>query len=392
MTQKRLPGGYPLTFYLASLASFLFFSSMHLLITPLPLYIEEMGGQATQVGLATGSFAIAAIIARPYMGRLTDARGRKPMLLFGTIMFILGPLSYILAKSVGLLLAARMFHGVGIAAFTTAYFALVADVTPPSRWGEALGLAGVAPGISIIIASPLGTSLIDRVSFPVVFSSAAVMALCSLVIVLLLREPEKVSIVSQSGNPKEGSLLNILRLRGVWAPSLATLIAGLTYGGVFTFLPLFARDRQMGNVGFFFTASSIVAILARFVVGRISDRAGRVSIILPMFIILALSMAGLNWTYGFAMLVLIALINGLGFGGTRVGLDALVVDSAPAAVRGTALGILYLCYDSGIGAGSVVIGMLADLTGYGYVYLLLGAICIVTTVIFGAVMRQYKVM
>jgi len=295
MTQKKLLGGYPPTFYLAFLSSFFFFFSLHLLITPLPLYIEEIGGRATEVGLATGSFAIAAIIARPYMGRFTDARGRKPMLLFGTIMFILGPLSYILARSIGLLVAARMFHGVGIAAFTTAYFALVADVTPPSRWGEALGLAGVAPGASIIIASPLGTSLIEHVSFPVVFSIAALMASCSLVIVLFLREPEKVSIASQSRNPKEVSLLNVLRLRGVWAPSLATLITGLAYGGVFTFLPLFARDRQMGNVGFFFTASSIMFILARFVVGRISDRAGRVSIILPMFVVLALSMAGLNY-------------------------------------------------------------------------------------------------
>jgi MFS family permease len=326
------------------------------------------------------------------VGRFADTRGRKPTLLIGSIMFILGPLSYILAPSVGLLLVARMFHGIGIAAFTTAYFALVADVTSPSRWGEALGLAGVAPSISIILASPLGTSFTGRVSFPLIFIGAALLALSSLVIVLLIHEPERVSVAAHPENPKKQGFLDVTRLRGVWAPSLATLTVGLTWGAVLSFLPIFARDRGLGNVGFFFTASGVAAILARFVLGRLSDKVGRVSVILPTLIVLGLSMAGLNWTYGFAMLVLIALIHGLGFGGVRVGLDALVVDGAPQRARGTALGILYFCFDSGIAVGSVVIGMLADFAGYGNIYLLLGVMCVLTVIIFAAVMRRPRVM
>lgn len=388
MKQRTPHGGYPVTFYLAFLASFLFFSSMHLLITPLPLYIEEMGGQASDVGLAMGSFAIAAIIARPYMGRLADTWGRKPTLVVGAIMFVLGPLSYTIAQSVPLLLVARMFHGVGIAAFTTAYFALVVDLTPASRWGEALGVAGVAPSVSMILASPIGTSLTGRVSFPLIFIGAALLALSSVVIILPLQEPEKVSAAAHSENPKGQGLLNVVRLRGVWAASLATLAVGLSHGAVYSFLPLFARDRGLGNVGFFFTASGIIVILTRLVLGRVSDKVGRVPVILPMFIVLAISMAGLNWTYGFAMLLAMALINGLGFGGTRVGLDTLVVDSAPGRARGTALGVLYTCFDSGIGAGSVLIGTLANFTGYGNMYLLVGVACVLTMVLFAAVMRR----
>ncbi len=106
MKEHWLRGGYPVSFYLAFLAAFLFFSSMHLLIAPLPLYIEQIGGGPAAVGLATGSFSIAAIISRPYMGRLVDTWGRKPTIVLGALMFVIAPLAYILARSVPLLLIA----------------------------------------------------------------------------------------------------------------------------------------------------------------------------------------------------------------------------------------------------------------------------------------------
>ncbi len=388
MNQLALPGRYAPAFYLALLASFLFFFSMQLLISPLPLYIESIGGQASDVGLAMGSFAIAAIVSRPYMGRLVDSWGRRPMMLIGAVMFIVAPLSYALVQSIGYLLAARMFHGIGIAAFTTAYYALIADLTPASRWGEALGLGGAAPVVSTILASPAGTSLTGRMSFHLIFVTAASVAFCSLIVIMSLQEPRRASVAPHLESVNRKGLLQVVRLRGVWAASLATLAVGLTYGATYSFLPLFARDRALGNVGFFFTVSGIVIILTRLFLGPVSDKIGRVPIILPMFIVLAISVAGLNWTYGFFMLILMALINGLGFGGTRVGLDALVVDSAPQRARGTALGILYICFDTGIGAGSVIVGALAKSTGYGSMYLLVGAVCVLVLVIFGAAVRS----
>lgn len=152
MKSRTLVRGYSLPFYLACLSSFLQSSSSSLLLTPLPLYVEQLGGGPAEVGLSGAVFALSAISFRPLMGRLADTRGRKAALLIGTTMFVLGPLGYAMSTSIPVFLVARALQGIGIAAYSSAFGAFIADITPPSRWGEALGLAGTAGALSMIVA------------------------------------------------------------------------------------------------------------------------------------------------------------------------------------------------------------------------------------------------
>lgn len=388
MKRSFLPGGFSPTFYLAFLSAFLFFSSGNLLITPLPLYIEKMGGGPTELGLSGTAFALSAVAVRPFMGRLTDTRGRKVTLLIGAVLFILAPLAYATSRSVPMLLGARTFHGMGIAAFTTAYGALIVDVTPRERWGEALGIGGIAGALSIMLGSPLGASLLHHTSFQTVFLIGAATATACLAITLLLREPAKETTALPKSGPANASALDLIRRRDILIPSLATLTLGLAHGTTNAFLPLFGRDRGLGNVGFFFTAKSVAAAASRSAAGRLSDRFGRVPIILPLFAVLALGYMGLNWTYSFGMLLAMAAIQGVGFGGVRVGMETMVVDAAPAKLRGTAYGLLYFCFDSGIAVGSMLTGILATFTGFGTLYVLVGVLCLLTAGAFSVLIQR----
>jgi MFS family permease len=388
MRRISLPGGFSPIFYTAFLAAFLLFTSGHLLLTPLPLYIERRGGGPPEVGLSGTAFALSAVFVRPFMGRLTDTRGRKVVLLIGAVLFILAPLGYAASRSVPMILGSRTFHGMGIAAFTTAYGALIADVTPRERWGEALGMGGVAGSLSIMIGSPVGMSILQRTSYQTVFLVAAATAILSLVVTLLLPETAKETTAPTASGPAEAGTLELLRTRGILIPSLATLTLGLAHGTTNAFLPLFGRDRGLGNVGFFYTAKNVAAVPARSAAGRLSDRFGRVAVIVPLFAVLAVGHMGLNWTHSFGMLLVIAAIQGTGFAGVRVGMETMVVDSAPAKLRGTAYGLLYFCFDSGIAAGSILTGLLAAFTGYGTLYVVVGVLCLLTAGAFGALMRR----
>jgi len=388
MKHSALPGGFSLTFYLAFVSSFLVFSSTNILITPLPLYIESIGGGPVEVGLSSTAFALAALALRPFMGRLTDTRGRKITMLIGAVLFVLAPVAYAVSRSTAVLLIARVLPGMGIAAYTTAFGALVADVTPQERWGEALSIAGMAPALSIMLGSPIGAALLDHTSFQTVFLLSGAMAAASLAVTLALNEPARDSAASHKAPSPTASPLEVLGIRGILLPSLATLTLGLTHGTTSAFVPLFGRDRGLGNVGFFFTATSMAVLLSRSFAGRLSDRYGRLPVILPMFVMLALGYMGLNWTHTFTIMIAMGVLQGMGFAGVRVGTETMLVDAAPARLRGTAYGLLYFCFDGGIALGSVVTGLVVGSIGYGTVYLLVGSLCLLTAAAFGLVMHR----
>lgn len=381
--QVEAPFSYPFSFYLILVSTFLFFISINLLLTPLPLYIKEVGGQPSQIGLVAGVFALTALLSRPLVGRLVDTWGRKPMMMVGSVIFILGPLFYILARSIPSLFLARMFHGAGIAAFTTAYSTLAADLVPPPRRGEALGLAGTAPYLSIIFAPPLGGALLPRLGFFPLFLISAVVAALSLLVSIPIRE------AARRVNPqKAAGFLGTLRERYVWVPSLLTVVVGLAYGSLLTFLPLFGIERGIANVGLFFTAYGLMTITMRMPLGRLSDRVGRMRVIVPAMLLLSLALAGLKVAGGMELLIVAAILYGLGDSGAGAATVALVVDEAPLEVRGTAIGVLYASFDLGAGLGGVVMGTVAGMVGYGRMFLLLGLIALVGVVVFVGLMGR----
>ena len=383
LNQAEAPFSYPLSFYLIMASTFLFFFSMHLLIAPLPLYIKEVGGEPSQIGLVVGMFALTAVLSRPLVGRLVDRWGRKPVMMIGSAIFILGPLFYTLARSVSSLFLARMFHGMGIAAFTTAYTTLASELVPPPRRGEALGLVGVAGPLSIMVAPPLGATLLSRLDFSLLFCLAALVAAFSLLTAVPIREAPRVS------NSQKGlGFLPTLRERPVWVSCLLTMTVGLTYGSLNTFLPLFGVERGIANVGLFFTAYGLMTIIARMPLGRLSDRVGRITVIVPAAVLLSLALAGLQVVGSVKLLIVVAVLYGLGLSGTWTALTALIVDQAPSEVRGMAVGLLFGGYDLGIGLGGAAMGPVAETIGYGGMYLLLGLIALAGVAAFVGLMRK----
>jgi MFS family permease len=358
-------------FLLIFSANFLYFGSFYLLIPTMPQYVEQLGGTAGQIGLVMGFFTLAAVIVRPSFGRLADQLGRKRLMLIGVGCFALVFLAYMKAYSVALLYCIRILHGLAHAAFLAASAAYIADLAPPQRRGEIIGLYGASNVIAMALFPAIGTAIIQQsgsfIYLLTVSGAAAGMAFC------LLTGLGEISSQHLSGAKSPG-LLTIGRRREVLIPSLALLAGATVYGATLTFLPVFAPERGIHDFGIFFTVFAAFTLLSRITAGKLSDKVGRYQVIIPFMGLVAAAALMLPSLSDIWMLSGIGACFGFGFGAFMPTLNALVVDRTPPPERGGALGFFTSFMDLGIAAGSVVLGMIGERFGYASMFYLAGMI------------------
>jgi predicted MFS family arabinose efflux permease len=372
---------YSPDFLWVTLASFFFFASFQLLMVPLPLYIQHIGGTASTVGMVLATCALAAVLVRPLMGRLVDTLGRRPLLLLGIGLFILSPLLFIFATSIPLLMAARALQGVGLAAFTIASTTWIADLVPANRRGEAMSNFASASVLSLAILPVVGSSLLRVTGFPVIFALAAGLALVSVVGASARERHVKAASYGQ------GHFWTTVRRRGVWLPSLLVLTLGVAYGAIISFIALFARERGLPDGGLFFLAYAVAAIIGRGPLGRLSDRLGHERVIAPLSLLAAGAIGLLAAAHTLPWFLLAGIFYGLTFGTAWPLLNALVVNHASLEGRGAAVGVISTGFDLGVAGGSFLGGLLVAPLGYGGMYVTTAGICLLGVAAFIAGVR-----
>ena len=159
---------YTLQFGLVCLSSFLFSASFNMLIPELPAYLSGLGG-AEYKGLIIALFTLTAAISRPFSGKLTDTIGRVPVMAVGSLVcFVCGFLYPILTSIAGFLFL-RLIHGFSTGFKPTATAAYVADLVPPGKWGEAMGIHGICFSTGLAIGPAIGSAITDNFSINILF-------------------------------------------------------------------------------------------------------------------------------------------------------------------------------------------------------------------------------
>ena len=355
---------YRPSFYLVILANLFFFTGFQWTFVTLPGYVQAIGGDAAAIGLTFGLFSLSAVLARPGVGWLVDRWGRKPVMILGASIFGVAPILYVYTPQMGPFLVVRVLHGVGIAAFTTAYTALVADLALGGRQGEAIGISGITNNLGMLFAPALGLTVVHTWGYGVHFWLAAAITAVCLLLMLFVREPARI----ESGQKDAPRSLDVIRLRPVWVAAFGITGLAVAYGAVLGFLSPVAAERSLATAGGFYSAFAAAMMVAQASAGALSDRIGRRAVAVPGMILVALAMAGLAMARSDGALVAAGALFGLSWGLTRAGLDTSVVESVLPQTRGIALGLLYTCFDIGVGAGSYGLGVLAVGREYGAVF------------------------
>ena len=150
--------------------------------TALPKIVTELGGNDYYTWVVT-IYLLTSTITVPFYGKLSDIYGRKPLLMIGVTLFLIGSALSGLSQNMFQLILFRGIQGIGAGALFPIALAVIGDLFTPAERGKYQGLFGAVFGISFIVGPALGGFLTDNVSWHWVFYVNLPVGLVSLYII-----------------------------------------------------------------------------------------------------------------------------------------------------------------------------------------------------------------
>jgi predicted MFS family arabinose efflux permease len=342
-------------------------TSFYLLVSVVPLYAATGGAGEMGAGLSTSTMMLSTVLVELVVPGLLSRHGYRAGMALG--LFLLGAPSVALAASpaLPLVLATCLVRGAGLGIVVVTGPALVAELVPAERRGEALGMYGVAVGVPAIVGLPLGLWLSLRFGYGPVFVVGAALSLVTLAAVAGLPSRQG-SIERQTG------VLGGLRDRRLARPTVIFAAITLAAGVLLTFLPLAVPDGSRGTAALALLVQASTMPLARWIAGRYGDRHSPSALLIPSVLATAIGMAGLVWPNNPYALVAGAAIFGFGFGAAQNVTLSLMFERAPRSEFGRVSALWNLAYDGGMGIGAACLGLIAGPAGYPTGFALIAAV------------------
>jgi len=359
----RLPAGI----WALGFVSLLMDVSSEMIHSLLPVFmVATLGTSMLVVGLLEGAAEATALIVKVFSGVLSDRWGRrKPLAVLGYALGALSKPLFALAASTGVLATARLIDRIGKGIRGAPRDALVADLAPPGRHGAAFGLRQALDTVGAFLGPLLaiGLMLLWAGDIRAVFWVAVIPALLSVaVLVFGVREPHR------AHGPARANPIQRDKLRSLGA-AYWTVVA---IGAVFTlarfseaFLVLRA---QQGGLALAWTPAVLIAMnlvyaAGAYPLGKLADAVSHKALLAVGLAVLVAADLLLAWDNRGAALWAGIALWGLHMAMTQGLLAAMVAQSAPPQLRGTAFGMFNLASGVALLVASALAGLLWDRWG-----------------------------
>lgn len=335
----------------------------------LPLFARELGADARLIGLVVGASTLTGVVVKLPAGAWSDVLGRRALLVAGAVVFAVMPFTYLAVSGLGLLILLRVVHGSATAIFGPVASASLSDIAPAHRRATWLSTYSTIQGAGQAVGPVLAGYVIALGRFDLAFLLAGAIAFSTPFIVW--RWPrEGVSSDARLISPFHCSSTGIREVVGerrVLVASLAQAAQFLLNGSLNAFLPLYASDALgmgVAGVGWLFGLQTVTTLATRPVIGAVSDRVGRRSVIVTGLSVCSAAVWLISTVETVPLLVAGVLAYAAGVAVTTAATSAYVTDVAPRARYGAAHGVFGTIYDMGDAAGPILAGVIVAAWGY----------------------------
>lgn len=298
------------------LTMFLIMLGFGIIIPHLAYYADELGASPLQIGGLLAIYSAMQLIFAPMWGRLSDRKGRKPLILMGLIGNAAALILFGFSKSLVWAFIARALSGAWSAAILPTVMAYVADVTTEKERGKGMASMGAAMGLGFILGPAIG-AVLHHHHTP--FFLAGTLSVATFVFALILL-PESLKAADRDRGEGRVSPWEIFSPRTQSHPLMplfrAAFFSTFVFSGLEATFPLFIEDRwnfgarEMGQM--FVIMGSIVALLQGSVLGRLINRFGEFRLIIIGLLVNAVGMALLPLSAAFVSVTVYLTIAGIG--------------------------------------------------------------------------------
>jgi len=363
---------------LSSINFFLIF--MYLLLNSIiTLYaLNELGTTTGQAGVVAGIFIIGALVGRLVTGMLLSKVNGQSLLRFGLLFFALTMALYILDFGFVFLALTRLLNGFAMGIATTIIGTIVVLTIPEERSGEGIGYFAVSTALATGIGPFVGLFLMPRTGFTTIFLFCLLLAVLSMMCGWFLSVPSK-----KINTPTSYLKWTHVFERKALPISLLILVMTFCFSSILSYISLFAIERNLITAAsYFFIVYTLTVLVSRPVTGRLMDQRGPDVVMYPAFLLFAVGLFFLSSATDAVVFLFASLLIGLGFGNLSSISQTMAVKAVPREGKASATATFLIFFDIGNGLGPVVLGLMLPVIGYTVMYVLLGIIVLLTSLLY----------
>ena len=340
------------------------FNMLSTVVTP---YALTLGTTLTTAGVAAGVMSIVAMCSRPVTGIVSDAFDTRRLLFLSSLLIVIVILTYSVVDNVTVLIMLRVIHGLLFGLSSTVMMAATRDCIPQGKLGEGMGYYGASQAVASVIGPNLGLTLSQTAGYTVTFTVAAALTLSACAVSLFFK-PERTERKSTGGKR--------LALKSIIAPEVFPYLAvcfilGSAGSLDSNFLSLYAAENGIASIGWYFTLQALVLIVAKFILGKASDRLSFPVILVTGSALMGgalVSLALLRASGGILLLSCAAVLRAVGTGLLQPSVQAECFKAVAPERSGAASATYLIGMDFGVGTAPVIGALIEEKAGYRGMY------------------------
>ncbi|WP_068620264.1 MFS transporter [Paenibacillus tuaregi] len=357
------------SFIMLTLSYLLLFLCLQMLLSPFPTYAKEKfhPGDFT-VSLVTSLFALAAIVTRFIMIPVMRKVHRNVILIAGVVIAGVATALYSFAGSMLGLLLLRIAFGVGFGMASTVMPTLVSQIIPKHRIGEGIGYFGLSTSLAMSIGPMIGLSVLAGYGFPNLTLLGTISVGLIIPLLLVTRSIPPQPLAQSAADKTSSRAAKEPFPKAILLPAGLNILMSVTYGGILGFLALYGQEIHLAQIGLFFLFNAFTVLVIRPISGRLFDSKGPAAVLIPAALIVFASLLLLSFTHSLPLLIVSALLYGLGFGAIQPTTQAWMLRETSPKQHGMVNSLYYNTIDFGVAIGSMLLGVLASATSYSEMY------------------------